>query len=92
LRLSKDNPGITLSTVVQGVVVLGGSEYHLFEIPFGDVFNEQRVEMIQTGERQIWLHFSFVYKDISGATHETAGRWKYNSTTRQWSGGYANLT
>jgi hypothetical protein len=92
LRLSKDKSGITLYTVLQGVIVLGGSEDHLFEIPLEEVLNEQRVGMIQTGESQYWLHFSFVYEDISGATHETAGRWKYNYTARTWSGDYEKIT
>jgi len=44
------------------------------------------------GRRKIWLHFSFVYRDISGSHRETSGRWSHNLAMGFWDGDYETTT
>jgi hypothetical protein len=95
LRLSRDKPAGTLSTIPELPIILARDADHQFDIPWGDgtvVFNDDTIRALEGGQKHIWLHFSFVYMDVFGRRHETPGCWKYNFTLDKWSGEYEGAT
>jgi hypothetical protein len=42
--------------------------------------------------RKVWLHFSFVYRDMSGQSHETTGQWSHNLAMGYWERHYEKTT
>jgi hypothetical protein len=92
LRFSNDPPAGTLSTIPSQFLILEKDGDHTFSIPVGDVLNEEKARLLETGERKVWLHFSFIYRDISGESHETTGRWSHNLSLGFWDGDYEKAT
>lgn len=94
LRLSKDETGITLSPVrdILQIRVLGpGGSYEIQRVPMGDVL-EGRHELVERSQVSFWLHFDFVYLDMSGECHETRGKWRYNFLGDAWEGDYEKIS
>ncbi len=92
LRFSRDPaPGI-LSTIPPLFFALETGAEHTFHIPVGDVLNAGIASQLQTGGRRAWLHFTFIYRDVSGALHETSGRWRHDLALGFWDGEYEKTT
>jgi hypothetical protein len=53
----------------------------------GDML-EGRRELVERGQLSFWLHFDFVYLDMTGERHETRGKWRYNFLSNAWEGDY----
>jgi hypothetical protein len=92
LRFSGDPTPMTLSPVPPQFLVLERDKEHSFQIPVGDVLNQDVAAALESGARKVWLHFSFVYRDVSGNSHETAGRWSHNLSLGFWDGDYETTT
>jgi hypothetical protein len=92
-RLSKDPSPITLSPLTAIPPVLAGGGAYTFEVPMAAKIDDNEISrMIQEGQQHLWLHFSFVYRDIFGNEHVTAGRWQYSFAGDNWKGDYERAT
>jgi len=82
LRTTRDTPPGTLSSPPAYPLVLEGGKEHSFQVPFGGAgeapLSEGAISRIKDGRGFLWLHFHIMYNDVTGAAHETLGKWKYN--------------
>jgi hypothetical protein len=92
LRLSKDNPPMTLSVIPGQFIIIERDGTYSFDVPMGYELIEGTAMLLRDGEIKFWLHFLFIYRDIFGDPHETAGRWSYSLASRNWDGEYEKAT
>jgi hypothetical protein len=92
LRLSKDDPPMTLSIIPERFLIIERDGTHSFDVPMEYELNKETAKMLQTDKVSFWLHFSFIYRDIFDKPHETAGRWSYNIGPNSWNGEYEKAT
>ena len=92
LRFSNEPVPMTLSTIPSQFLILEKDGEHSFYIPVGEELNANIAAALERGARKAWLHFSFTYRDTSGRSHETAGRWSHNLAMGHWDGDYEKTT
>jgi hypothetical protein len=94
LRLSRDTAPadiLPISGITQLKTIGSNESYDLPFVPLGAPIDGKE-SLIKMGQICLWLHFRFVYLDMTGPSHETKGKWRYNFLSDAWEGDYETIS